>query len=134
MSFKDDLAVAKKSRPEPVVVSVAIGESLYGVEVKRLDGMQWAAVMSSAPPSDESGARLGYDTSKAALIACKKYSRLLDADDEPVDEVDWDDLFETISGTEIGAIAATWWALNMGDPNQKVIALKKARAGVSSTS
>lgn len=134
MSFKDDLAAAKAARPEPVVVSVAVGDSLYGVEARRLDGMQWAEVMASAPPSDEAGARLGYDTSKAALFACKKYSRLLDAEGEPVPEFDWNDVFNAISGTEIGAIAATWWALNMGDPNQKVIALKKARAGVSATS
>lgn len=134
MSFKDDVAAAKSARPEPVVVSVAVGDTLYGVETKRLDGMQWAAVMAAAPPSDEAGARLGYDTSKAALIACKQHSRLLDAEGEPVAEFEWNDLFNAISGTEIGAIAATWWALNMGDPNQKVIALKKARAEVSATS
>lgn len=133
MGFKDDVAAAKAARSAPVVVSVAVGDSLYGVEAKRLDGMQWAGVMASAPPNDEAGARLGYDTAKAALVACKKYSRLLDAEGEPVAEFDWNDLFDAISGTEIGAIAATWWALNMGDPNQKVIALKKARAEVSAT-
>lgn len=145
MSFEEDLAAAKAARPEPVVVSVAVGDSLYGVEVKRLDGMQWAEVMASAPPNDEAGARLGYDTSKAALAACRKYSRLLDGDGEPVDmspaikdgkpvSDPWRDMFTAISGTEIGAIAATWWALNAGDPNKKVIALKKARAAGSATS
>lgn len=134
MSFKDDLAKARESRPEPVLMDVAVGDELYRIEVKRLDGMQWAEVMSSAPPNDEAGARLGYDTSKAALIACRRYSRLLDADGDPVTDFDWSELFDVISGTEIGAIAATWWALNMGDPNSRVVALKKARRAASATS
>lgn len=145
MSFKDALAKARDSRPEPKRVAVAVGDDLFNVEVMRLDGMDWAAVMAECPPSDEKGARLGYDTNKAALIACKRFSRLLDAEDEPVDmslvvkddkvvESPWDDLFTTISGVEIGAIAATWWALNMNDPNNRVVELKKSLAGGVKTS
>ena len=129
MSFKDDLAAAKAAAVEPVLVDVAVGEALYRVEVVKLPGMQWAEVVAAAPPSDEMGARLGYDTVKAALVACRKYSRLLDSDGEPVAEVDWRDLFDAISGVEIQAIAATWWALNVGDPNERVVALKKALKG-----
>jgi len=129
VGFKDALAKAREARPEPVLVDVAVGDELFRVEVRRLDGMEWAAVMASAPPADEMGARLGYDTSKAALVACQKYSRLLDAEGAEVDDVDWRELFDTISGTEVGAVAATWWALNMGDPNSQVVALKKALRG-----
>lgn len=142
MSFKEALAKARAERPEPILQAVAVGDELYQVEMMRLDGMDWAAVMAECPPLDEKSARLGYDSNRAALVACKRHSRLLDADGEAVDmetvvkdgEVvsdPWADLFQTISGAEIGALAAVWWALNMNDPNQRVIALKKAlSAGV----
>ena len=134
MDFKDALAKARESRPEPVLQSVAVGEVLFQVEVRRLDGMEWAGVMAECPPSDEKGARLGYDTNKAALVACRRYSRLLDTEGEPVADVDWPGLFAELSGVEIGAIAAMWWALNMHDPNERVVALKKAWAAGSKTS
>lgn len=134
MSFKDDLAKARAERPAPVLQAVAVGDELYQVEIMRLDGMDWAAVMAECPPTDEKGARLGYDSNKAALVACKRYSRLLDADGEEVADADWADLFDVISGAEIGAIAAVWWALNMSDPNERVVALKKSLAGGGKTS
>lgn len=145
MSFREELAKAREGRPEPVLVGVAVGESLYQVEVSRLDGMDWASIMADAIPTDEKGARLGYDTNKASLLACRKFSRLLGPDGEPKDMAPvmedgrmvsdpWGDLFKTISGTEVGAIAATWWALNMRDPNQKVVDLKKLSAGGGKTS
>lgn len=134
MSFKDALAKARERRPKPVEVSVAVGDELFKVEVARLDGMDWAAVMAECPPTDKKAARLGYDTNKAALVACERYSRLLDAGGEPVEDVDWVDLFATLSGAEIGAIAATWWATNMHDPNQRVVDLKKASMGGGRTS
>lgn len=134
MSFKDALAKARESRPKPVLQPVAVGDELYQVEITRLDGMDWAAVMAECPPTDEKGARLGYDSNKAALVACKRYSRLLDTEGEPVADFDWGDLFTAISGAEIGAIAAVWWALNMHDPNERVVALKKAWAAGDKTS
>lgn len=134
MSFKDDLAKARADRPKPVLQAVAVGDELYQVEVMRLDGMAWAAVMAECPPTDAKGARLGYDSDKAALVACKRFSRLLDAEGEPVEDFDWADLFDTISGTEVAAIASIWWALNMSDPNDRVVQLKKASAGGSKTS
>lgn len=134
MSFKDALAKARAARPEPVLQPVAVGDALFQVEVRRLDGMEWAAITAECPPTDEKGARLGYDTNKAALVACRRYSRLLDEAGEPVEDVDWADLFSAISGAEVGAIAAIWWALNMHDPNERVVALKKASAGGSETS
>lgn len=132
MDFKDAVALVQK--PEPVVQHVAVGDVLFGVEVSRLPGADWAAVMADCPPGEEAGARLGYDTTKAALVACRRYSRLLDAEGEPVEDVDWAELFEVISGTEVAAIASIWWALNMHDPNQRVVALKKALAGGGKTS
>lgn len=134
MSFKDALAKARESRPKPVLQPVAVGDELYQVEITRLDGMDWAAVMAECPPTDEKGARLGYDSNKAALVACKRYSRLLGTDGEPVADFDWGDLFTAISGAEIGAIAAVWWAMNMHDPNERVVALKKAWAAGDKTS
>ena len=134
MSFKDALAKARASRPEPVLQSVAVGDELFQVEVRRLDGMEWAAITAECPPTDEKGARLGYDTNKAALVACRRHSRLLDEAGEPVEDVDWAELFSAISGAEVGAIAAIWWALNMHDPNERVVALKKASAGGNATS
>ena len=134
MSFLEAVARAKADRPAPVLVPVAVGEALFDVEVSRLDGADWAAVMAECPPTTERGALLGYETDKAALIACRRHARLIDADGESVTDVVWQDLFSAISGAEVGAIAATWWALNMNDPNQRVVALKKAYSGGSKTS
>ena len=135
MGFKEALERAQAERPKPVLQQVAVGDELFSVEVRRLDGMEWAGVMAECPPVDAAGARLGYDADKAAVVACKRYSRLLDADGEPVDDFEWDDLFAVISGVEVKAIAAIWWAMNMSDPNERVAELKKAsRAGVKTSS
>lgn len=132
MSFKEDLAKAKAKR-EPVVVDVLIGDALYGVEVRRLDGMQWAEVTAAAPPTTEVGARLSYDTAKGALIACERFGRLLDSKGKPVKDFSWQEVFDAISGIEVTAIAATWWQLNMGEPNESVTAVKKAQSVASAT-
>ena len=136
MGLLDDFAKARADRPEPIMVDVAIGDGLYKVEVTRLDGMAWAAIMAECPPEDAGSARLGYSPSAAALLACKRFARLFDAEGEPVADVDWGEVFAAISGVEVQAIAASWWALNMGDPNQRVVDLKKASAagGVTSSS
>lgn len=134
MSFKDAVARAKADRPEPVLVDVAVGETYFKVEVMRLDGAKWASVLAECPPTSELGASLGYESYKAALVACRRHSRLLTPEGESVSDVVWPDLFDAISGAEIGAIAATWWHLNMKDPNDRVVALKKAFSGGSMTS
>lgn len=133
MSFKDALAKARAERPAPTLVPVAVGDELYNVEVVRLDGMDWAGVVAECPISDPAQARLGFDANKAALLACSRYARLLDGD-EPVEDVEWPDLFQALSGEEVRGLAATWWSMNVFDPNQRVAELKKASAGGGKTS
>ena len=146
MSFKDALAKARAARPEPTLVGVAVGDELYNVEVVRLDGMDWAGIVAECPISDPAQAKLGFDANKAALLACRRHSRLLGDDGEPVEmiftrdkagavtEDSWADLFTTLSGDEVRGLAATWWAMNVLDPNQRVAELKKASAGGGKTS
>jgi hypothetical protein len=134
MSFKDDLAAAKKLRPEPILVPVAVGESMYQVEVSRLPGTTWDAIMSRCPARSEQHFAVGYDTGKAAVVASTEHGRLLAADGEAVVDPDWDGLFEVISGIELRAIAAAWWGQNVNDPDQAVTALKKASAARESSS
>lgn len=140
MGLKEDLEAAKNARTQPKVVDIVVNDTLYGVEVKRLDGMEWAAVMAECPPVDASSVRLGYDAQKAALVASRRHGRLLDAEGNHVtalgvDEegqpvpVDWEGIFAVISGVEVQAIAGLWWGMNVGDPNQRVVELKKASAG-----
>lgn len=50
MSITEALAKAREARPEPKLVAIAIGESLFNVEVRRLDGMEWAGIMAQCPP------------------------------------------------------------------------------------
>ena len=138
MDFKDALAKARAERPAPVLQAVAVGDQLYHVEMMRLDGMDWAAITADCPPRSERDASLGYDSNKAALLACRRHARLLAPDGEAVNmaivkdqngvisEDPWLDLFKTMSGTESDAIGAVWWALNVSDPNKRVVALKKA--------
>lgn len=134
MSFWDDLAAAKKQRPEPILVPVAVGESMYQVEVSRLPGMTWDAIMSRCPARLEQHFAVGYDTGKAALVASREHGHLRDADGELVEGADWDGLFDVISGIELRAIAAAWWGQNVNDPDQAVTALKKASAARESSS
>lgn len=133
MSFKEALAKARAGRPEPELVEVAVGDDLFQVEVSRLDGMDWAAVMADCPPSPAS-IQLGYDATVGAVLACERHGRLLDSSGDPVEDVDWRELFAEISGAEARAVAATWWALNMRDPNTRVVELKKALEGGARTS
>jgi len=144
VGLKEDLNRAKQNRPEPVLVDIVIGDTLYRVDARRLDGMEWAGVMAESPPTDEGSARLGFSTHRAALIACTRFSTLYDADGEPVRHIetdeqgnplplDWGLIFSAISGIEVQALAATWWALNAGDPNQRVVDLKKSSAGGGKT-
>lgn len=134
MSFKDALERARAGRPEPKLVEVAVGDDLFQVEVGRLDGMDWAGIMAECPPVDANGVALGYDTTRAALLACTRHGRLLDGAGEPVEDVDWAALFVEIAGDEARAIAATWWTMNMRDPNARVAELKKALAAGGKTS
>lgn len=134
MSFKDALAKARAARPEPTLVGVAVGDELYNVEVVRLDGMDWAAIAAMSPVNDKRFLKIGFNPINAALLACAAHSRLLDANDEPVEDVDWAELFTAISGEEVRAIAASWWGRNVNDPNTRVEALKKALAGGERTS
>lgn len=146
MSFKDALERARAARPAPMLVSVALDNELYNIEVVRLNGMDWAGIVAECPISDPAQARLGYDASKAALLACRRFGRMLDANNDAV-EMDvvrngkgividdpWADVFEAISGEEVRGLAATWWSMNVYDPNQRVAELKKASAGGGKTS
>lgn len=146
MSFKDALAKARGSRPEPKLQAVALGDDIFHVEIRRLDGMDWSAITASCPPSGARDVGLGFNSNKAAFIACKEHGRLLDGDGNAVDmasvkddngnvvEDPWADLFKAISGTESDAITATWWHMNVNDPNTRVVALKKAWAAGGKTS
>lgn len=145
MSFKDDLAKARESRPEPVYIEVGVGDNMYSVEVFQLDGMDWSAIMADATPTSAEGAALGYEPSAGALLACKRHGKLLDSDGGAVDmepvKVDgkvvsepWDNLFAELSGVDARGIASAWWALNMRDPNKRVVALKKSLAAGDKTS
>ena len=133
MSFKDALAQARASRPEPTLIPIAVGDDLYHEEIVRLDGMDWAGIVAECPITDVTQVRAGYDTAKAALLACTRHSRLLDGD-EPVEDVEWAELFDALSGEEVRGLAATWWTMNVLDPNVRVAELKKASAGGGKTS
>lgn len=146
MSITDALAKSRASRPKPSLVAIAVGNELFNVEVRRLDGMEWAGVMAECPPVAEKDTYIGYDTNKAALVACRGYGRLLNMAGEPQDMAvkhdeagtvisdRWAEVFTEISGDEIGHIAAGWWGKNVSDPNKRVEALKKAFAGGKLTS
>lgn len=112
----------------PALIEVVIGDSLYSIEVSRLDGMDWSAIMADATPTSVEGAGLGYEPSVGGVLACKRHGRLLDGDGVPVEAPDWDAVFAALSGVDARGVASAWWALNMRDPNKRVVALKKAWA------
>lgn len=126
MDFKDILAKAQEEVQEVKLVEVSVAGELFRVEVSRLPGMDWSAIMVACPPRSPKLAGIGYDLTDGALLACERHSRFLDADDEVVADVDWAELFTVLAGSEVQGIAATWWTLNMRDPNTRVVELKKA--------
>lgn len=134
MSFKDLMDRARAEKPDPVRIEVSAAGELFQIEVSRLPGMDWSGIMVECPPRKKELSGLGCDLPTAALLACERYGRLFDAAGVEIPDVVWEDLFEVLSGTEVQGVAATWWTLNMRDPNQKVVELKKASAAGSETS
>lgn len=133
MGLKEDLEAAKNAQTEPVLVPVSIGGVLYQVEATRLPGTAWDGIVARCPARAEQHFHVGYDTGRATALALKEHGRLLTADGADAGETDWDAVLDTISGVELRAISAAWWGLNEQDPDQMVIALKKALAGGASS-
>lgn len=134
MSFRELMDKARAQKPDPVRVDVTAAGELFQVEVSRLDGMDWSGIMVECPPRNQKLSGLGCDLPRAALLACERHGRLLNSDGEEVPDVVWEELFEVLSGIDVQGIAAVWWSLNMRDPNQRVVDLKKALSGGSRTS
>lgn len=143
MTYREKLAKMREARPEPVMVPFVLDDELFHVDVRKLDGMDWAAVTADALPVTALDHRLGFSTIRAALLACEKYSTLHDAEQVPVPEewekgekipTDWRGIFDEISEEELNAIAALWWGMNSRDPNRRAGELKKALAGGGKTS
>lgn len=137
MSFAEDLAAAKNAAletPETAEVPITVNGKLYTVRVKRVPGIGWDDIVARCPARAEAHFRVGYDTGRATRIALEEHGVLLDADGADVDEVNWGEILEVVSGVEIRAISAAWWGLNEQEPNNLVVALKKASRGGDSTS
>lgn len=143
MGYRDALERAKAKLPKPTMQEIVIDDEIYFIDIFRLPGMEWSGITADAPPKAETDRALGFDTAKAALLACARHSTLYDAEKQPVPverdaagqaiPVDWKSIFDTISESERDAVIATWWILNSRDPNQRVSIIKKARQGGSAT-
>ena len=125
MKFADALKTVKKDAPT-INVPIAIGDHLLHLVCKRLPGTVWAEIISRSPATTEHHMLTGYNTEKAARLATTEHATLIDSEGEPVTDVDWPTLFDTISGVELRALAAAWWGLNEQDPSKRVEQLKKA--------
>lgn len=115
------------------LIDAIYDDALCRVECVKLPGMVWAGITVECPPQNDVERGYGYSPHRAALIACSRHGRLLDAEGEPIEKPDWDALFME-NGAQIIDIASAWWTLNVNAQRQKLNALKKALAAGTTTS
>lgn len=116
-------------------------DSLLTIRLTRLPGRDWSNLTSKCPvrvdvPIDR---HYGYNYDAACEAAARyrdpsgvTYGARLE-DGEPVDISDdeWADLFDVLSGSDIGKIRDAVWELNEYEPEQRLNALVKGSGAAS---
>jgi len=99
-----------------------------------MSGRAWAELTSKHPvrvdvPIDR---RYGYNYDAACEAAAVVTGVRVDGDTlEPLSEEEWHDLFDVLSGNEVGLIRDAVWSLNEFDPQQRLDALVKSSGAAS---
>jgi hypothetical protein len=116
-------------------------DSLLTIRLTRLPGRDWSNLTSKCPvrPDVPIDRHYGYNYDAACEAAARyrdtsnvAYGARLE-DGEPVDISDdeWGDLFDVLSGSDIGKIRDAVWSLNEYEPEQRLNALVKGSGAAS---
>lgn len=110
-------------------LTMAAQDALVVLRFTRLPGAQWAALTSHHPvradvPIDR---HYGYDYDAVCTAAAVASGARID-DGQPVEmaKAEWVELFDVLSGNEVGLIRDAVWELNEFDPAQRIAALVKS--------
>jgi hypothetical protein len=116
-------------------------DSLLTIRLTRLPGRDWSNLTSKCPvrPDVPIDRHYGYNYDAACEAAARyrdtsnvAYGARLE-DGEPIDISDdeWGDLFDVLSGSDIGKIRDAVWSLNEYEPEQRLNALVKGSGAAS---
>lgn len=103
-------------------------DSIVTLRFKRLSGRVWADLTSRNPvrldvPIDK---HYGYNYDAVCEAAAALNGVRIEGDDEvPLTTEEWSELFDVLSGAEIGLIRDAVWELNEWEPSQRLNALVK---------
>ena len=138
-SASDDQRLAAKSEKDEIqdaldALTDAASDALVTLRFTRMPGRAWAELTSKNPvrldvPIDR---RYGYNYD-AACEAAAIVSGVV-VDDEGTKELspqEWAELFDVLSGNEVGLIRDAVWSLNEFDPQQRLDALVKSSGAAS---
>lgn len=135
----DDQRLAAKSEKEEIqdaldALTEAASEALVTLRFTRMPGRDWAELTSKHPvridvPIDR---RYGYNYDAACEAAAVVTGVIVDGDEtHEVAAEEWRDLFDVLSGNEVGLIRDAVWSLNEFDPQQRLDALVKSSGAAS---
>ena len=116
-------------------------DALLTLRLTRLPGRDWSTLTSKCPvrPDVPIDRHYGYNYD-AACEAAARYRdpagvvyahRLEDGEPVEISDDEWADLFDVLSGSDIGKIRDAVWALNEYDPEQRLNALVKGSGAAS---
>lgn len=130
---RDDRLSAKSPADELTETLEALNETaseaLVTFRFTRLPGRVWSELTSKHPvrvdvPIDR---RYGYNFDSVCELAAMASGVRIDGDDDvPLSADEWTDLFDALSGNEVGLIRDAVWSLNEWEPQQRVGELVKA--------
>jgi hypothetical protein len=138
VGFLEDLAAQKSAERQTADVEILLNGHLYRLHVTQMDGMEWASIVDKYParPGILIDQRYGYNLRALTKGELHRCAVLYDGDDvvplrrDPIgakNRVDqWADLFKAIDGNATQRVCDAVWGLNEYDPEQAVIAAKKA--------
>jgi hypothetical protein len=116
-------------------------DSLLTLRLTRLPGRDWSVLTSKCPvrPDVPVDRHYGYNYD-AACEAAARYRdpqgatyghRLEDGEPVAIDDDEWGELFDVLSGSDIGKIRDAVWELNQYEPEQRLQALVKGSGAAS---
>ncbi len=133
MSFIDDLEAAEAAARPSKDVLVLLAGNPHVLRFVQMDPMDWTTVTDRHPmrPGVLVDERYGYNLRAVTREAAPKCGFLVEDDrPQPLQSAEsWASLFKSITGAEFARITDAIWSLNEYEPEQAVLAAKKALSG-----
>jgi hypothetical protein len=120
-------------RDEIMALEPEFADTLVDLKFVRVPGDEWAEMVMHNPIRQDVliDKVLGYNVPAVTRVAALKYGFVVEGDaDIQLTADQWDQLFNTISGSEMTNVLNTIYSLNAGEPEQAVEIAKKASAAM----